>query len=193
RWHAELRRVDNHHIPFTFLLKKEDNRIHLEIENATENLFVDSIQQVGDSLFITMPLFDSDFQLKIINSKKLQGTWIKYYKGYKEKMPFRAELSDAPRIPSYASPSTNISGNWNTEFPNGELDLKAIGAFTQKNEKVTGTFLTPAGDFRYLEGVVSGDTLKLSGFDGGHASLWTALIQDSLLTQGRFYSINEEP
>src|SRR5699024_2280881 len=85
------------------------------------------------------------------------------------------------------------SGNWNTEFPNGELDLKAIGAFTQKNEKVTGTFLTPAGDFRYLEGVVSGDTLKLSGFDGGHASLWTALIQDSLLTQGRFYSINEEP
>lgn len=193
-WHAQLFRNDGHHVPFTFKLSQSGGHPIIEIINAKENLKVDSIQQKGDSLFITMPLFDSNFKLKIENSKKLTGTWTKYYKDYEEKMPFEASLSDTPRLKTYQKPNKNITGNWDTEFPNGELnDLSAIGAFQQKDNIVTGTFLTPAGDFRYLEGVVSGDTLKLSGFDGGHASLWTAIIKDSLLTNGNFYSINQEP
>ena len=53
--------------------------------------------------------------------------------------------------------------------------------------RVTGTFLTETGDYRYLEGVVDGDSLKLSCFDGSHAFLFhAALDQDSF--RGRFWS-----
>ncbi len=193
RWHATLIREDGNNIPFTFRVESKQGQQYIAIENAKENLRVDALRQVGDSLFITMPLFDSDFKLKIVNSRELEGTWTKYFKDYKEQMPFKAIQKDRPRITTYAQPKADVSGNWDTEFPNGELNLNAIGAFDQKGNTVTGTFLTPAGDFRYLEGIVSGDTLKLSGFDGGHASLWTALIQDSLLTHGNFYSINTKP
>ncbi|MEO0901014.1 MAG: TlpA disulfide reductase family protein, partial [Bacteroidota bacterium] len=50
-------------------------------------------------------------------------------------------------------------------------------------------FRTTTGDYRYLEGVVDGDSLRLSTFDGAHAFLFTAKItKDSL--EGIFYSGN---
>jgi hypothetical protein len=55
--------------------------------------------------------------------------------------------------------------------------------------KVTGTFLTTTGDYRFLEGTVSGNQLYLSCFDGGHAFLFTAKIDDDkTLSDGKFFS-----
>ena len=51
-----------------------------------------------------------------------------------------------------------------------------------------GTFLTPTGDYRFLEGVVDGDTLRLSTFDGGHAYSFVSKILDTNQMQGFFYS-----
>ena len=65
----------------------------------------------------------------------------------------------------------------------------AKGIFTQTSNKVTGTFRTTTGDYRYLEGIVDGDSLKLSTFDGAHAFLFTAKATDSTLN-GYFYSGN---
>jgi thiol-disulfide isomerase/thioredoxin len=56
--------------------------------------------------------------------------------------------------------------------------------------EVSGTFLTPTGDYRYLAGNLHGDTLLLSCFDGNHAFLFKARI-DSMgqgMTQGEFWS-----
>ncbi len=37
------------------------------------------------------------------------------------------------------------------------------GIFTQRGDKVTGTFRTNSSDYRYLEGVMDGDSLKAFG------------------------------
>jgi len=64
-----------------------------------------------------------------------------------------------------------------------------VGEFEQKGARVTGTFLDAGGDLRYLEGVVTGDSLKLSCFDGGHAYLFTArIVGDSQLSGGQFFA-----
>ena len=63
------------------------------------------------------------------------------------------------------------------------------GIFAENAGKVTGTFRTTTGDYRYLDGVVTGDSLKLSAFDGAHAFLFKAQITDSTLN-GIFYSDN---
>ncbi|CAN0606627.1 unnamed protein product, partial [Ectocarpus sp. 12 AP-2014] len=55
--------------------------------------------------------------------------------------------------------------------------------------KVTGTFRTTTGDYRFLDGVMDGDSLKLSAFDGAHAFLFTAKVTDSSMN-GVFYSGN---
>lgn len=65
----------------------------------------------------------------------------------------------------------------------------AKGVFKQYDNIVTGTFRTTTGDYRYLEGVLNGNQLKLSTFDGAHAFLFTAEVSDSVM-HGMFYSGN---
>ena len=59
----------------------------------------------------------------------------------------------------------------------------------QQGDKLKGSFLTPSGDYRYLEGIVSGDSLYLSAFDGSHVYLFIAKASDEHhITSGWFYS-----
>ncbi len=51
-----------------------------------------------------------------------------------------------------------------------------VGEFKQNGSELTGTFLTTTGDYRYLQGSVSGNKLYLSTFDGGHAFIFIARI-----------------
>ncbi|MCK7553812.1 TlpA family protein disulfide reductase [Chitinophaga sedimenti] len=83
-----------------------------------------------------------------------------------------------------------MQGRWSTWFtaPEGNDSSYAIGEFAQQGSRVTGTFLTSTGDYRFLEGVITGDTLKLSTFDGSHAYLFTALVGDSSINNGVFYA-----
>ena len=64
------------------------------------------------------------------------------------------------------------------------------GIFVQNGNKVTGTFRTTTGDYRYLDGLVYGDSVKLSAFDGAHAFLFTAKIVNDSTLNGMFYSGN---
>src|SRR5690606_27239252 len=65
----------------------------------------------------------------------------------------------------------------------------AIGEFSQEGNRLTGTFITPYGDYRFPEGVVTGKQVLLSAVDGGYATLFTATVaDDSTLTAGMFYS-----
>ena len=64
-----------------------------------------------------------------------------------------------------------------------------------EGQQVQGTFLTETGDYRFLEGVVDGSTLKLSCFDGEHAFLFIADLSGGDSLSGTFWSGNhwEEP
>jgi hypothetical protein len=64
---------------------------------------------------------------------------------------------------------------------------EAVGEFKQSGSQVRGTFLTITGDYRFLEGVVSCDTLKLSTFDGGHAYSFVSKILDTNKMTDGFY------
>jgi thiol-disulfide isomerase/thioredoxin len=95
------------------------------------------------------------------------------------------------RFSSTNAATTNITGNWETIFSKNYEHEKYIakGIFNQKGKHVSGTFRTTTGDYRYLEGIVTGDSLRISTFDGAHAFLFTAKITDSTMN-GFFYSGN---
>lgn len=92
--------------------------------------------------------------------------------------------------PGATTTGTGLSGRWKAEFlsPDGKDTSIRVGEFEQKGRLVTGTFLDPTGDFRYLEGVVDGDSLRLSCFDGGHAFLFTARVEGNTLSGGQYFS-----
>lgn len=188
-WRADIIRQDGQLIPFTFQTKEVMGKIVIYIINGAERLLVDNIKQEGDSLFITMPFFDSYFALRIMNDQKLEGNWIKNYGDHTVSTDFRAEFSDAGRYTVSLKPLYNISGKWAVHFKGTSDSTEAIGEFRQSGSQVRGTFLTATGDYRFLDGQVSGDTLMLSTFDGGHAYSFVSKILDSnKMADGFFYA-----
>jgi thiol-disulfide isomerase/thioredoxin len=189
-WRAILQRPDGQQIVFNFVTVVEKNKQQLYVINGSERLLVDSIKREGDSLWINMPFFASRFIARVLPDGNLEGTYSKSYGDRKQEIPFYAVYGNSERYTAPAKPVYNITGNWETIFNKGKSQEQAIGVFEQTgNGKVTGTFRVSTGDYRYLEGIVSGDSLKLSGFDGGHAILFIAkLDNDSTIARADYYS-----
>ena len=190
-WQGVLHRPDSADIVFNFTTTKENNKPVWYIHNAGERLLVDSIQHRGDSLFIQMPFFASRFALSIQKDGSLSGKYIKSYGARQMEIPFTAMPGKPVRYAITKTPRYHISGTWQAMFEgNDTLSSYALGEFAQNAKGiVTGTFRTATGDYRYLEGSVSGDSLRLSGFDGGHAILFAARIANgNTLTDGVLYS-----
>jgi len=182
-YRAQLQVDDNTTLPFLFKVKDANT---LEIYNAEEVITVDEIEYKNDSVFIQMPVFESYIKAKI-QYQKLTGQYIT--EGKDRSVPFTAAPAKT-RFETTTKPNTTITGNWETTFsPNTDDSYKAKGIFTQNGNTVTGTFRTETGDYRYLDGVINGNQMQLSTFDGSHAFLFTATVTDSTLN-GTFYSGN---
>ena len=89
-----------------------------------------------------------------------------------------------------AAGGVSVAGRWAAVFhsANGKDTTFRVGEFQQQGSRVTGTFLDAGGDLRYLEGVVIGDSLKLSCFDGTHAYFFTAKIDGNSLSGGEYFA-----
>ena len=172
---------DNQELPFTFKVISDSS---IEIYNADEVISVNEISYKNDSIIIQTPVFEGYIKAKITKSG-LQGSFIK--ESYDRVVPFKAQKNTV-RFDQKLTAKHNITGKWETVFSKNLTGVYiAKGIFNQQGNKVTGTFRTTTGDYRYLEGIVDGDSLKLSTFDGAHAFLFTAKITDSSMV-GNFYS-----
>jgi thiol-disulfide isomerase/thioredoxin len=189
-WRATINRADGHQIVFNFETKDSAGKKIIYVINGREHLLVDSVETHGDSVFIQMPFFESSFDAKITDEGNLEGHWIKKYGERIQVLPFNATFNDKERFKVTAPPVANISGKWMTQFKErGNKISKIVAEFKQQGSYLTGTFLDPTGDYRFLQGVVSGDSLKLSAFDGAHSFLFTAKIDNAhQISGGKYYS-----
>lgn len=175
----------------TFIVKEKtiDGRLNWVVVNADEELVVDDINTNGDSITVQMPFFDAQLHLKVTENG-YSGVWTKSTSKGLQSMPI-VFVKDAKRLEwKVETAKENISGKWETVFTNAQgKESKAIGEFTQEGNRVKGTFLTTTGDYRFLEGEVSGDSLIMTAFDGTHAFFFSAKIgSDGESLQGLFAS-----
>lgn len=196
-WRGQLVRGDGNKIPFHFDIKTENRKTVLYVINAGEKIRVDKIRITKDSVFIEMPVFESAFKIKKLSTEKWEGIWTKGGSVKTQVMPFVAEAQQSSKLSTTQPAIVDITGRWAVTFiKNKELYKPAIGEWQQKGAALVGTILTPTGDYRYLTGVINGDSLQLSTFDGAHAFLFTAKVNnDRQITGGMFYSgaVSAEP
>lgn len=187
-WQAKMIRKDSNAIVFNFQWQKINKKPVVYIINGAERIKVDKIAFTKeDSLFIQMPVFESQFRVKLLTKTKLEGIWIKSGARQNQVMPFTATANTSARFSTNSKPKANISGKWAMKF--STENNPAIGIFQQKGAVVNGSIVTPTGDYRYLSGVVNGDTLQLSTFDGSHAFSFSAIINSpTTISNGVFYS-----
>jgi len=172
-------------LPFLFDLQREGGDYALVLHNGQERITVKDIVLSRDSIKIRMPLFDSEFRGVFHNDSSFSGHWYNYLKGPDYRVPFQATAGGSPRFARAVDRSTQLDGQWRSQFSPGTADAyPALGLFHQDKGLITGTFGTETGDYRFLEGAVVGDSLKLSAFDGSHAFLFKAVLRnDSLIGQ----------
>lgn len=189
-WRGTLTNESKHQLPFNFEVTNVGSRQQIAIINGTEHYKVTDISSKGDSVFIKMPLFDSEFRLKLAGGN-LSGNWIRHLGDHDSALPFNATPNTSWRFLEHPQkPAFDITGRWASVFGEGtEGRDELVGEFKQTGNKLTGTFLSTTGDYRYLEGSVSGDKMYLSCFDGCHAFLFSAKIKDAhTITDGENYS-----
>ena len=185
-WHAQLTHKTGQHIPFNFEVSDTAGQTRLAIINGAERFKVTDVKTIGDSVFIHMPLFDSEFRARL-SGNTLTGFWLRHLPQGDQKIAFTAQANTAWRIiPKPLPAKYEITGRYSAIFASGDT---TVAEFKQQGNNLTGTFLTTTGDYRFLQGTVSADSLYLSCFDGGHAFLFTAKINSAQsISGGQFYA-----
>lgn len=178
-------------LPFNFTIEKKGDAWEMIIINAEERIKINSIEQKQDSLFIDMPIYESVFELQVVDSTKLSGLWRNLYKSEDYTIPVQADFGKAFRFTDRKEDfMKEVSGKYEATLkPNTENARKAIALFNQEGSKLSGTFVTETGDYRHLDGNFVNDSLFLSTFDGFSAYVFVAKNQDSII-KGKYYSGN---
>jgi thiol-disulfide isomerase/thioredoxin len=189
-WRASILRPDGNTIDFNVAMQYKKGKPVWFIRNATEKIEVTAIEQKQDSMLVQMPLFESEFRLQLANNNTLSGVWIKGTSADIQILPVVFTYDQPKRYPLAKQTKRTITGRWAATFiENSKKPMQAVIEFKQNGTALTGTVLTPTGDYRYLEGAVNNDTLQLSTFDGSHAYYFRGTIHDdSVITDGFFFS-----
>lgn len=190
-WRATLAR-DDQKLPFILDITPSGKGYKVVSVNGEERLELDSPYFDKDSLHIPMQLFDSEI-VAALEGDHLKGRYSRLKEGnVVASIPFEATYGATYRFfkEGEAKSEKNVSGKWSTLIVNvatGDSTV-AVGNFKQTGTKVEGSFLTPTGDYRFLNGEVQGDSLFLSTFDGSNAMLFKAAIQADGSLNGALWS-----
>ncbi len=189
-YRAILYREDGKEVVFNMEIKGTGKQTKLYIINATEKILTKELKIEGDSVFFRMPAFESEFKTQVQPDGSLKGLWLKGTATKTQQWPFAAIPGKSRFTISKGAAKNNITGRWSVTITRANGTIRpAVAEFVQKGNYLTGTFLTPTGDYRYLQGVITGDSLLLSTFDGAHAYTFSAkIVNANKMTEGFFGS-----
>ena len=181
-------------LPFNFELRYElDSTITAILLNGEERMEVKNVafgrmkHRVVDTFQINFPVYDSYIK-GTFQERVMKGKWVVNYKD-NYSIPFTAEYGRDFRFTNLKKkPKIDMNGKWEVMFSLDDDPYPAVGEFAQEGNRLTGTFLTETGDYRFLEGTIQNDKLYLSCFDGSHAFLFEGKILEDESIIGSFRS-----
>ncbi len=181
-------------LPFTIHIRDDGGTLGAVVVNDTEEAPFSSVERQGNRVVLRFDWYDSEITAELDDTgENLAGTWRKTVPEGESTLPFNARLGDPRRFlidiaKGPESPVADVSGVWAVELRDDDGVEAARGELVQTGNHVTGTFLTPTGDYRYLEGTYRLGHLRLSTFDGAHAFLFDARAQEDGSLEGDFWS-----
>lgn len=136
-----------------------------------------------------MPLFHTLLKGHFNSDNTLDGQWIDPTRVPQASIPFTVRPNTLLPIDFPANTEETI---WECHFSPEQPDnhTQAVGLFKTYNNHIHATFLTETGDYRFLEGNTTGNSLELACFDGTHLFYFCANIEGDSLTDGHFLSGN---
>ncbi len=152
------------------------------------------VEVSGSRIVLHNEWYDSEIEAELsADGERMSGRWRKTQASEDSVLPFVAYRDDARRFlptpsESAVAADATVDGVWTAAFEDEDGGFPAEGIFHQSGARVTGTFRTTTGDYRYLEGDFDGALLRLSTFDGAHAFLFRAQLTAEGTLAGDFWS-----
>jgi thiol-disulfide isomerase/thioredoxin len=189
-------------LPFGLVLDQGRDGMSGWVKNGEERSHLTAVRVEGSEIHLEFGHYDSIITAGIGHGgTELDGEWTKV-RGPDDtlRMPFHARFGPQPRFaelplalgqdpppaPGLDPAARFISGRYAVQFEKDQHP--AVGLLKHDPDgRLTGTFLTALGDYRYLEGTFDGHQLRLSCFDGAHAFLFHGVRRGPTLT-GTFWS-----
>ncbi len=180
-------------LPFALEIAEVGDELSAVAISGEERAPFSKVSIAGDEVVLALEWYDSRIDARLVSDDRMTGRWQKTIPGGISALDFQATKGDLERFrpvsgPVAASAPTDIGGVWRVEFVDDSSTEPAQGEFRQEGSRVVGTFLTPVGDYRYLEGSYVDGLLRLSTFDGGHAFLFHARATEDGSLSGDFWS-----
>lgn len=185
-WRGEIDHLGGK-LPFNFIVAK--NKLDIRLQNGSEVATLGDSYFRGDSLVIPFDLYDSEMVGSLKNEKSLIGYWQKKRNGKTlYRIPFQAQAGSSERFLQTKQASVQVSGKYTADFWSDESNHSSgVLLLNQKGNQVTGTVLKTSGDYRFLQGNISGDSLLLSYFDGSGLMQFRCKVNGNQI-DGQFYS-----
>lgn len=185
-WRFALQ-MQNQELPFTAEFARHKDGPKLRIFNGSEVIELSNPYIKEDTLVYAFPVYNTSLLLIQDSPDLLSGKWIDLNK-QNYSIPLVAEYNRDFRFTSTKS-STYVASQYKVRFENkNSKGSDAILLLDNDQGKLTGTFLTETGDYRFLQGNIMNGDINLSTFDGSHAWLFSATITGDSLTHGHFFS-----
>ena len=188
-------KLDNYfELPFNFeITYDQSGEMSMVIKNADERITLVDLRYGRDisTTKDTVEFHFNDFDTYVdafYEENFIEGYWKVPYRGNNYQIPFLAKYGDTHRFGIDSMDTNyNFNGKWKVEFDfTSENSWPAIAEFQQDGQNINGTFVTETGDYRYLQGNVEGEKMKLSVFDGSHAFLFSGKVSnDTILGEFR--------
>lgn len=181
-WRFELE-MKHAKIPFIIEFTQKDKKLHGTLKNGEESIALDNIEHQGKNISIPLGPYEVSLELKQDSAAKLTGHLVKHNRNPKVKLPVVAVAGSSNRFSvDKKNPSISLTGKWavTLEHSSDSHDPGVI-VFQQKGNNLSGSILTPTGDYRYLEGYVSGNEFEAASFDGVYSYLLKGFVKDGKL------------
>lgn len=189
-WRASLT-THGGELPIQFEINPGSKTGNLDIKliNGAEKSTLGESFFRADSLVIPFDLYEAELVFQVTKTTEMKGFFVKKRNGKTAyRLSVSAQASSADRFLNLQPATVNVSGKWMADFYSDATNHSpGVGVFEQKGNQVTGTFLRTSGDYRFLQGNVSGDSLFLSYFDGSGVNMLRAKVSGTQFT-GRFTS-----
>jgi len=196
-WRAELASPGGP-LPFTLRFTDTPEGLAATVINRDEAAPASGVEVRDEAVVVRFDVYDAEITASLDPTHAhMVGTWRRTGEGgIDSTLAFSASRGDSGRFRPRSEGTlaaaqralASVAGVWATTFSDEDGDEVARGELSQDGARVTGTFLTPTGDYRFLDGSFEDDLLRLSTFDGAHAFLFHARAQPDGTLRGDFWS-----
>lgn len=182
-WRFELL-YPNTKIPFVMELEPTRKGWEATLINGRERLNL-GLARVEKGVWIyQLQTYQNYLEFTHISAQSIKGNFVKATVTPVEKVPFTATHGPIHRFnrPQIKS-SVNLNGKWSMEMVSSDgKKTPAIALFDQSGDTLNASILTPTGDYRYIDGHVSGDEFISAAFDGVyHFTFQGKMVNHSLV------------